>query len=107
MESNIINIAGIDNYVYLSFLLFSIGIFGVLYRRSTIVLLMSLELMLAAGNLLLTAFSVYHSDISGQVFVLFSMAVAAAEVAIGLAIFVVIYRNIKTIDIDKLKNLKG
>jgi len=70
-------------------------------------MLMSVELMLAAANMLLTVFSVYYQDTSGQVFVIFSMAVAAAEVAVGLAILVAIYRNIGTIDIDKLKNLKG
>lgn len=107
MLVNILEQVGIANYVILSFLLFVVGLFGVLYRRSTIVMLMSIELMLAAGNLLLTAFSVYHQDVEGQVFVLFSMAVAAAEVAIGLAILVAIFRNIGTIDIDKLKNLKG
>lgn len=98
---------GIDNYLYLSILLFCIGAFGVLYRRSAIVMLMSVELMLASANLLLTAFSVYHQDTGGQVFVMFSMAVAAAEVAVGLAILVAIYRNVNSIDVDKLKNLKG
>lgn len=98
---------GINNYIYLSVLLFCIGAFGVLYRRSTIVLLMAIELMLASVNLLLAAFSVYHEDPSGQVFVMFSMAVAAAEVAVGLAILVVVFRNAGSIDIDKLKNLKG
>ncbi len=98
---------GINNYIYLSILLFCIGAFGVLFRRSTIVMLMAVEMMLAAANLLLAAFSVYHQDPSGQVFVMFSMAVAAAEVAVGLAILVAIYKNIGSIDIDKLKNLKG
>lgn len=107
MLLNILEQVGVTNYIVLSFLLFVVGLFGVLYRRSTIVMLMSIELMLAAGNLLLTVFSVYHQDIEGQVFVLFSMAVAAAEVAIGLAILIAIFRNIGTIDIDKLKNLKG
>lgn len=107
MLNNILEQVGIDNYVYLSILLFCVGAVGVLYRRSTIVMLMSVELMLAASNLLLTAFSVYKEDASGQVFVIFSLAVAAAEVAVGLAILVAVYRNIGTIDIDKLKNLKG
>ena len=107
MLINILEQVGVTNYLILSFLLFVVGLFGVLYRRSTIVMLMSIELMLAAGNLLLTVFSVYHQDVEGQVFVLFSMAVAAAEVAIGLAILIAIFRNIGTIDIDKLKNLKG
>lgn len=107
MLNNVLEQIGIDNYVYLSILLFCIGTLGILYRRSTIVMLMSIELMLAAANLLLAVFSVYHQDTSGQVFVVFSMAVAAAEVAVGLAILVAIFRNISTIDIDELKNLKG
>lgn len=98
---------GLSNYLYLSVLLFCIGAFGVLYRRSAIVMLMSVELMLASANLLLAVFSVFHQDTSGQVFVLFSMAVAAAEVAVGLAILVAVYRNIHSIDVDQLKNLKG
>lgn len=107
MLNNILEQVGINNYLILTALLFGVGLLGVLYRRSTIVMLMSIELMLASANLLLTVFSVYHQDASGQVFVLFSMAVAAAEVAVGLAILVAIYRNMGTIDIDKLKNLKG
>lgn len=104
---DILEQVGINNYIYLSVLLFSVGVIGMLYRRSTIVMLMSVELMLAAANLLLTVFSVYHQDANAQVFVIFSMAVAAAEVAVGLAILVSIFRNIGSIDIDKLKNLKG
>jgi NADH-quinone oxidoreductase subunit K len=87
--------------------LFCIGAFGVLFRRNAIIMFMSIEIMLNAVNLLLVAFSTYHQDASGQVFVFFSMAVAAAEVAVGLAILVAIYRNLKNIDIDNLKNLKG
>lgn len=98
---------GIDQYIYLAILLFCIGAFGILYRRNAIVMFMSIEIMLNAANLLLVAFSTYHEDANGQVFVFFTMAVAAAEVAIGLAILVAIYRNIGSIDIDKLKNLKG
>ena len=107
MLENVLEQIGINNYVYLSVILFCIGILGVLYRRSTIVMLMSVELMLAAANLLLVAFSVYHEDTAGQVFVIFSMAVAAAEVAVGLAILVSIFRNIASIDTDNLQNLKG
>ena len=98
---------GIDQYIYLSIILFSIGAFGILYRRNAIVMFMSIEIMLNAANLLLVAFSTYHEDANGQVFVFFTMAVAAAEVALGLAILVAIYRNIGSIDIDKLKKLKG
>lgn len=104
---DILEQVGINNYIYLSALLFCVGVLGMLYRRSTIVMLMSVELMLAAANMLLTVFSVYHQDANAQVFVIFSMAVAAAEVAVGLAILVSIFRNIGSIDIDKLKNLKG
>lgn len=98
---------GIDQYIFLAIILFSIGAFGILYRKNAIVMFMSIEIMLNAANLLLVAFSTYHEDANGQVFVFFTMAVAAAEVAIGLAILVAIYRNIGSIDIDKLKNLKG
>lgn len=104
---DILEQVGINNYIYLSALLFCIGILGILYRRSTVVMLMSVEMMLAAANLLLVAFSVMHQDVSGQAFVVFSMAVAAAEVGVGLAILVAIYRNVGSIDIDRLTNLKG
>lgn len=104
---NILQQIGIENYIYLSALLFCVGVFGVLYRRNAIVMFMSVEIMLNAVNLLLVAFSTYHQDAQGQVFVFFSMAVAAAEVAVGLAILVAVYRNIGNIDIDNLKNLKG
>lgn len=104
---NIIEIIGIDKYIYISILLFSIGVFGILYRRNAIIMFMCIEIMLNAANMLLVAFSTYHQDAQGQVFVFFTMAVAAAEVAVGLAILVTIYRNIGSIDIDKLKNLKG
>jgi NADH-quinone oxidoreductase subunit K len=104
---NILNEIGIENYIFLSVLLFCIGAFGVLYRRNAIIMFMSIEIMLNAVNLLLVAFSTLHQDAEGQVFVFFSMAVAAAEVAVGLAILVSIFRNTGSIDIDNLKNLKG
>ena len=105
--NNILQTIGIQNYVLLASLLFCIGVFGVLYRRNAIIMFMSIEIMLNAVNLLFVAFSTYHQDAQGQVFVFFSMAVAAAEVAVGLAILVAIYRNLTSIDIDNLKNLKG
>jgi NADH-quinone oxidoreductase subunit K len=105
--SNILNEIGIENYLFLSAILFSIGVFGVLYRRNAIIVFMSIEIMLNAVNLLFVAFSTYHQDAEGQIFVFFSMAVAAAEVAVGLAILVAVYRNLGSIDIAKLKNLKG
>jgi len=104
---NILNQIGIENYIFLATLLFCIGVFGILFRRNAIIMFMSVEIMLNAVNLLLVAFSTYHQDAQGQVFVFFSMAVAAAEVAVGLAILVSMYRNVGSIDIDKLKNLKG
>lgn len=96
----------IDYYLYLSAVLFAIGVMGVLYRRNGIIIFMCIELMLNAVNLLLVAFSTYLNDASGQVFVFFIMAVAAAEVAVGLAILILMYRNIKTIDINVLNRLK-
>lgn len=94
-------------YILLSSILFAIGVLGVLFRRNAIVIFMSIELMLNAVNLLLVAFSAYHNDAAGQVFVFFTMAVAAAEIAVGLAILVVVYRNTKSTDIDVLNRLKG
>lgn len=94
------------NYVLLSSILFIIGIVGVLIRRNAIIIFMSVELMLNAVNLLLVTFSAYRSDPAGQVFVFFIMAVAAAEVAVGLAIIVMIYRNIRSIDVGLLDKLK-
>ncbi|WP_094167303.1 NADH-quinone oxidoreductase subunit NuoK, partial [Flavobacterium psychrophilum] len=83
--NNILVEIGIENYIYLCVVLFCIGIFGVLYRRNAIIMFMSIEIMLNAVNLLFVAFSTFHQDAQGQVFVFFSMAVAAAEVAVGLA----------------------
>ena len=97
----------LNHYILLSAIIFTIGVIGVLIRRNAIVIFMSVELMLNAVNLLLTAFSVYRGDASGQVFVFFIMALAAAEVAVGLAIIVMIYRNTNSIDINVLNRLKG
>jgi len=107
MIENILNIIGIENYIFLTVLLFCIGVFGVLFGGMAIIVFMSIEIMLNAVNLLFVAFSTYHQDAEGQVFVFFSMAVAAAEVAVGLAILVSVFRNLGSIDIDNLKNLKG
>ncbi|UBM61031.1 NADH-quinone oxidoreductase subunit NuoK [Marinilongibacter aquaticus] len=97
----------LTNYVLLASILFVIGIFGVFTRKNAIIILMSIELMLNAVNLLMVAFSAYRSDPNGQVFVFFIMAVAAAEVAVGLAIIVMIYRNVRSIDINLLDKLRG
>ena len=102
-----INGISINMYLMLSTILFTIGAVGVMARRNIIILFMCIELMLNAVNLLLVAFSVLHHDSAGQVFVFFIMAVAAAEVAVGLAILSMIYRNIKSIDSDLLRNLKN
>jgi len=96
----------LNQYILLCSIIFSIGVIGVLIRRNAIVIFMSVELMLNSVNLLLTAFSVYHGDATGQVFVFFIMALAAAEVAVGLAIIVMIYRNTNSIDINVLNRLK-
>lgn len=96
----------LDHYVLFCTALFVIGVIGVLIRRNAIIILMSVELMLNAVNLLLAAFSVHHGDPSGQVFVFFIMAVAAAEVAVGLAIIVMIYRNTGSVDINIMNKLK-
>ena len=101
-----INTIPINYYIFLSAVLFIIGAVGVMARRSAIIIFMCIELMLNAVNLLLAAFATLHNDASGQVFVFFIMAVAAAEVAVGLAILSMIYRNIKSIDIDLLSKLK-
>ena len=108
MENLTTQMAGVplNHYIYLCAIIFTIGVIGVLTRRNAIVIFMSVELMLNAFNLLLTAFSVHSNDPSGQVFVFFIMALAAAEVAVGLAIIVMVYRNTKSIDINVLNRLK-
>src|SRR5580658_7244384 len=100
-----INTIPINYYIMLSAILFIIGAVGVMARRNAIIVFMCIELMLNAVNLLLVAFSTLHNDANGQVFVFFIMAVAAAEVAVGLAILVTIFRNVHSVDIDELKNL--
>ena len=101
-----IDIIPLNWYVTLSAVLFGLGVLGVLLRRNAIIILMCVELMLNAVNLLLVTFSSHHNDPNAQVFVFFIMAVAAAEVAVGLAILMMIYRNSKTTDIDFLNKLK-
>ena len=93
-------------YILLSTFLFCIGIMGVLFRRNAIIILMCIELMLNSVNLLLVSFSSYKGNSDGQVFVFFIMVVAAAEVAVGLALLMSIYRNIGSTDIDVLNKLK-
>ena len=94
-------------YVALSAILFTIGALGVLIRRNAILIFMSVELMLNAANLAFVAFARYHQALSGQIFVFFVMTVAAAEVAIGLALIVAIFRTKHSIDVDQMSSLKG
>lgn len=91
----------------LSFFLFSIGVLGVLIRRNALIILMSVELMLNAANLNLIAFARHSGHANGQVFALLVMGLAAAEVAIGLAIVVALYRRKNTIQVDDINLLKG
>ncbi len=98
---------GIEHYITISALLFSIGFFGVLLRKNTLVIYMCLELMLNACNLGLVAFSRYHGGMSGSVFVFFIITVAAAEVAVGLAIIVALFRKRQTVQVGELNALKG
>lgn len=93
-------------YILLSTFLFCIGVMGVLFRRNAIIILMCIEIMLNSVNILLVAFSSYSGNSDGQVFVFFIMVVAAAEVAVGLALLMSIYRNIGSTDIDVLNKLK-
>jgi len=89
----------IEYFVLLSMALFSIGLFGILTRRNALMFLMSVEIMVNAANINLIAFALYHGNLTGQVFALFVMAVAAAEVAIGLGIILVLYRNFRDVDV--------
>jgi NADH-quinone oxidoreductase subunit K len=93
-------------YVILSGIVFLTGVVGVLLRRNLIIILLSVELMLNATNINFVAFSQYLHDIAGQVFVLFALTVAAAEVAVGLAIIIALYRTKSGINIDEFQLLK-
>jgi len=93
-------------YLFLSAVLFAVGVAGVLIRRNAIVVFMCIELMLNSVNLTLIAFSAYLGDITGQVLVFFVMAVAAAEAAVGLAIVIALYRNKQTVNLDEINILK-
>lgn len=96
----------IEWYISLSAVLFSIGALGVLIRRNAIVVFMCVELMLNAVNLALVAFSAYHGDIAGQILVIFSLSVAAAEAVVGLAIIIAIFRNNLSVDIGEINLLR-
>ena len=98
----------INHYLILSSLIFLLGVIGIfLNRKNIIVILMSIELILLAVNINLVSFSMYLGDLTGQVFTLFILTVAAAEAAIGLAIIVVYYRNSGTIRVEEIDKLKG
>ncbi len=97
---------GLEHYLVVSALLFSLGLLGVLMRRNLLVIYMGLELMLNAANLALVAFSRFNRNLDGQVFVFFIITVAAAEVAVGLALIVALYRKRQTAHVDDLTTLK-
>jgi NADH-quinone oxidoreductase subunit K len=98
----------LSHYLVLGAILFAISVVGIfMNRRNIIVLLMAIELMLLAVNFNFVAFSHFRADLAGQVFVFFILTVAAAESAIGLAILVVLFRNLNTIDVEELDSLKG
>ena len=97
----------LNEFLLLGAVLFCIGVYGVIARSNGVMVLMSIELILNAVNINLVAFSVMNNDIAGQVFALFVIAVAAAEVGVGLAIVLVIYRNRKSIDLDQVDLMRG
>ncbi len=104
----LVSYLSISDYLILSGLLFSIGVFGVLTRKNAIAVLMGVELMLNAANINLVVFSRYaETGLNGQIFALFSIVIAAAEVAVALAIVIAVYKTTKTIDLDKEDTLKG
>ena len=98
---------GLNEYLILSALLFAIGFFGVLLRKNTLVIYMCLELMLIASTVALAAFSRFNGSIDGNVFVFFILTVAAAEVAVGLAIIVQLFRKRQTVQVEELNALKN
>ena len=97
----------VNYYIILSAVLFSIGALGVLIRQNPLVIFMSIELMLNAANLAFVTFARMHGSLNGQIFVFFIMAVAAAEVAVGLALIVQIFKTKHNIDVDEMSSLKG
>ncbi len=97
----------LNQFLGLAAILFCIGVYGVLTRRNGVMVLMSIELILNAVNINLVAFGAYQGDVGGQVFALFVIAVAAAEVGVGLAIVLLIYRNRRSIDVSEADLLQG
>jgi NADH-quinone oxidoreductase subunit K len=96
-----------SHYVALSALIFAVGLFGLITRRNSVVVLMSLELMLNGANLAFVAFSRHHGNLQGQVFTFFVIAVAAAEAAVALAILIALFRVKGGVDLDDASDLKG
>jgi NADH-quinone oxidoreductase subunit K len=97
---------GLQHYLIVSGLLFALGLAGVVVRRNALIVYMSLEMMLNASNLALIAFSKFNNNLNGQVFVFFTITVAAAEVAVGLAIIVALFRRKQTVRVDELTSLR-
>jgi NADH-quinone oxidoreductase subunit K len=97
----------LDFFLFVAFALFTIGVIGAMTRKNMIVLLMCIELMLNAVNLMLVTFSTYYGSGDAQIFVFFTMVVAAAEATVGLSIIIMAYRNLKSIDIDMFNQLKN
>jgi NADH:ubiquinone oxidoreductase subunit K len=97
----------LNQFLLLGAVLFSIGVYGVLARRNGVLVLMSIELILNAVNINLIAFGALHGTPAGQVFALFVIAIAAAEVGVGLAIVLLLYRNRQNIDLDEVASMKG
>jgi NADH-quinone oxidoreductase subunit K len=100
------NHVGLQHYLAVSFLLFALGLFGVIIRRNVLVIYMCLELMLNAANLALVAFSRFNNNLDGQMLVFFTITVAAAEVAVGLALIVALYRKRQTAHVEDLTTMK-
>jgi len=99
---------GLGHYLTLAAIIFAIGIIGIfLNRKNVIIILMSIELILLAVNINLVSFSIYLQDLTGQVFTMFILTVAAAEAAVGLAIIVIYYKNKDTIHVEQISSLKG
>jgi NADH:ubiquinone oxidoreductase subunit K len=97
----------LNQFLLLGAVLFAIGVYGVIARRNGVLVLMSIELILNAVNINLIAFGAFHGTVAGQVFALFVIAIAAAEVGVGLAIVLLIYRNRRSVDLDDVAEMKG
>jgi NADH:ubiquinone oxidoreductase subunit K len=97
----------VNQFLLLGAILFCIGVYGVIARKNTVLVLMSIELILNAVNINLLAFGAIHGDVAGAVFALFVIAVAAAEVGVGLAMVLIIYRNRSSVDLDDVDSMRG